>query len=593
MDLISQLSLMVGLGVAAQWLAWRLGLPSILLLLLFGFAAGPGFGWLEPDRVFGETLFPMVSLAVGLILFEGGMSLKLSELKGTGATILRLVTVGAVATWAVASAAAHYILGMPTSLAILTGSVLVVTGPTVIQPLLRQVRPTRRIRTLLKWEGIAIDPVGATLALLVFESLLAGHGDTWTRVALEGIGWTLIAGGGIGAASAALFVFLLSKYWIPDYLQEVVSLALVLLAFTVSNHVQEESGLLAVTLMGVLMANQKWVTVHHILHFKENLSVLLIATLFTVLSSRVTAESLASLGWREAVFVAVLILFARPFSIWLSTIGQSYSWREKLFVGFLAPRGIVAAAVASLFAIRLEAVGVEGASALVPVVFATIVGTVVVYGLGARPLASRLGLAQRSPQGVLIVGAHPWARVIAGALKGEAVRCTLVDTNWLNVTAARLEGLDTYYGSVLSEEVVDDLDLDGIGKLIAMTPNNEANSLAALHFAGVFGRDRVFQLTPYGHEDADKTRFSPRHLRGRYVFGREWTYDALAKRFLEGASVKTTRITETFNYKAFRELHGASAVPLFTITGGGRVTVISEEEMDVQVPNCRLVYIGS
>lgn len=593
MEAISQITLLIGSGIAAQWLAWRVKLPSILLLLVFGFAAGPGLGWLDPDATFGDALFPLVSLAVGLILFEGGMSLELRELRETGKVILLLVGLGGLVTWVASAAAAYYLLGFGVSISVLTGAVLVVTGPTVILPLLRQVRPSRRLRTILKWEGITIDPVGATLALLVFESILVGQGESRALLALQGVAMTLGAGIVIGVISSAILILMFRRYWVPDYLQEVVTLAVVLSAFTVSNHVQHESGLLTVTLMGVIMANQKWVPVHHILHFKENLRVLLIAGLFTLLSSRVPAESLLGLGWREAAFVAALILVVRPLSVMVATVGGAYNWRERLFLGFLAPRGIVAAAVASLFSLKLVQVGIGEAAALVPVVFATIVGTVFVYGLGARPLAQALGLTERDPQGILIVGAHPWARAIANALREEHVRCVLIDTNFSNVSAARQEGLDAHFGSVLSEDVRDELDLDGIGKLLALTQNDEANSLATLHFARVFGREQVFQLTPSGKAGHVPGTFSPRHLRGRYAFGPDHTFAEMEERFNAGAVVKMTTLTAAFDFDAFEEMHGDTAIPLLSLETTLGVRVLTDEPEPDPGPGSKLVYVGA
>lgn len=593
MDIISQLALVIGLGIAAQWLAWRMGLPSILLLLVFGFAAGPWLGWVRPDEIFGEALFPVVSLAVGLILFEGGMSLKFSELKGLGVGITMLVLVGALVTWGLSTLVAHYVLEFGWMMSILTGAILVVTGPTVILPLLRQVRPSPRLRVVLKWEGITIDPVGATLALLVFESMLPHENGSTAAIAVEGILRTLLAGGLIGVVSAAGVIFVLRRYWVPDDLQEVVTLAIVLGAFTVSNHFQEESGLLTVTVMGVVMANQRWATVHHILHFKENLRVLFISALFIVLASRIPLADLASVGVREAIFVGVLILLVRPVAVYVSTIGAGHSWRERLFLGCLAPRGIVAAAVASLFSLRLQQANVEGAAELVPVVFTTIVGTVFLYGIVARPLARALGLTERDPQGILIVGAHVWAQSFASVLKEEDIPCSLVDTNWTNVVAAKLRGLDAHYGSVLSEEVIDDLDLDGIGKLLAITSNNEANALAALHFARMFGRDQIYQITPEGHGDETNQDFSPRHLRGRYAFGRNVTFQTIARRSLAGATMKVTALTENFDYKAFRDLHGEDAIPLAVLSNRLGVRIVSDEPGPDPEPGDRLIYLSS
>ena len=366
------------LGVGAQWLAWRLRLPSILLLLVLGFLAGPITGFLHPDEIFGEALFPIVSLSVAIILFEGGLTLRLSELPAVGKPMGLLISVGALITWAVAAVAAHYIVGMTWSLSVLLGAILIVTGPTVIGPLLRQIRPTGNVGTILKWEGILIDPVGAVLAVLVFEAILEGEfgqGQAAGAI-LGGVVETLLIGVALSFLGAAILIIFLRRYWIPDYLQNSVSLMVALSLFALSNVLHPESGLLTVTLMGVLLANQKWVTVKHIVEFKENLQVLLIGGLFILLSSRLDLQSLLAMGWREFAFLAVLIFIARPLSVFASTMGSNFENRSRIFLSWMAPRGIVAASVASLFAFELSVAGVEGAEQLVSMTFLVIIGTV-------------------------------------------------------------------------------------------------------------------------------------------------------------------------------------------------------------------------
>ncbi len=252
------------LGIGAQWLAWRLRLPSILLLLLFGFAAGPATGFLDPDALLGDLLPPVVSLSVAVILFEGGLSLSFTELRQIGTVVRNLVSVGALVTWLVTAGAAHFILDLSAALAVLLGAILVVTGPTVIVPLLRHVRPVGPVNSILKWEGILIDPIGAMLAVLVFEAILAGGFQEATTLALTGVLNTVVIGGVNGVLGAMVLTFLLKRYWIPDFLHNAFSLMVVVGAFTASNVMQAESGLLAVIVMGMTLANQKMITVKHI-----------------------------------------------------------------------------------------------------------------------------------------------------------------------------------------------------------------------------------------------------------------------------------------------------------------------------------------
>ena len=576
------------LGVCAQWLAWRFRLPSILLLLLFGFAAGPVTGFLDPDALLGDLLVPVVALSVAVILFEGGLSLRVAELPKVGRVVRRLISLGVLVTWLLGAAAAYLILGLDPGLAVLLGAILVVTGPTVIGPLLRLVRPTGPVGAALKWEGILIDPIGAVLAVLVFEAILAGGFREATAAAAAGLVKTALAGSAVGLLGAGAMVLLLKRYWIPDPLQNPVTLMLVVAAFAASNALQAESGLLAVTVMGVALANQKAVTVKHIIAFKENLRVLLISSLFILLAARLRVQDVTGFGMESLAFLGVLMLVARPAAVALSALGSPLNRRERLFLAWMAPRGIVAAAVSSVFALRLAEAGYPGAQRLVPLTFMVIVATVAVYGLTAVPVARWLRVAKPNPQGVLMVGAHAWARAMARALREAGYPVLLVDANWANVSAARMEGLPVFYGNILSETIPQELDLDGIGRLLALTSNDEVNSLAALHFVELFGRGEVYQLAPASETDRGREGVS-RHLRGRVLFGPQVTHTELSTRFAAGAFVKKTALTPEFDYKAFRERYGGKALPLFLIRETGELEVFAADNPPSPVPGQTLI----
>lgn len=567
------LALILVLGIGAQWLAWRLRLPSILLLLLFGFLAGPVTHLVLPDQLFGELLLPLVSLFVALILFEGGMSLRIAELKQVGSVVRALCTSGALVTGFIAALAARYVLRLDWHLATLLGSILLVTGPTVIGPLLRHVKPVGQVGPILRWEGIVIDPIGALLSVLVFETIhvvgAAASVKGVTTLFLMGAIKTAGVGCAVGALAALMLVLLLARFYVPDHLQNPVSLATVAAAFVASNKLQPESGLFTVTVMGILVANQKRVGVHHIAEFKETLSVLLISSLFIILGARLQLDQITRAGPRGVLFLAVLILIARPLCVLASTAGSSLNWRERGFLMAMAPRGIVAAAVSSVFALRLRQAGVEGADLLVPYTFVVIIGTVIVYGLAATPIAKRLKLRPTSVQGALIVGANPLARAIGKALRDAGHPVLLVDTNRGEIQQARLEGFTVHPGSILSPDLPEQLELGGIGKLFALTANDEVNSLAALRFARVFGRAEVYQLAPAATR---KSAEVAHELRGRPLFDGTATFDALSQRLAAGQQIKTTNLTETFDAAAYRQTH-PEALPLFLIGPGGALTV--------------------
>jgi len=577
------------LGVGAQWVAWRLRLPSILLLLGAGFLVGPGLGFLEPDALFGELLFPLVSFSVALILFEGALGLRLAELRTAGRAILNLVTVGAAVTWLLGTVGARVFLGFSTGDALLLGAILVVTGPTVIGPILRHVRPIGRVGAISKWEGIVIDPIGAILAVLIFDAI---HVDGATEVSaatgqiLANLARTM--GGSLATAtiSAAVLVLFLRRYWIPDFLQSPVLLMVVVLTFVGSNLLQVESGLVAVTLLGVILANQRTVTVEHLVEFKENLRVLLISSLFILLAARVQPSEFAALGWGTVAFVALLILVVRPAAVFLATLGCGLRWQERVFLSWLAPRGIVSAAFASVFALRFGGLHDQ----LVPVTFVVIVATVVVYSLTITPLAQWLALATPNPQGVLIAGANPLARQLGKALHEEGYRVLVVDRNRSMINAARMEGLPTWFGSILSKQALDELDLGGIGRFLALMPNDEVNSLAAWHFSEIFGRGEVFQLAPSSPR-GPRAETALEHLRGRFLFASKATYAFLQSRLAEGAVVKRTPLTEEFDIEAFRALYGPKAVPLFLIGEGDKLTVQTADNETSPKPGQTLISL--
>jgi NhaP-type Na+/H+ or K+/H+ antiporter len=573
--LIFDLIAVFALGVGAHWLAWRLKVPSILLLLIAGFAAGPFTGWLDPDALLGDLLMPFVSISVAVILFEGGTSLRLRELREIGGSLQALLTIGVLITWLLITAAAAGLLQLPMREALLLGAVLVVTGPTVVGPLLMHIRPIGKVGSLARWEGIFIDPIGAALAVLVYGATESIHPQMfWPAAGEIGLGllWTLSVALVVGGVCGLVLIEALRRHWIPDFLQSPIALGTVLAAFALSNHFQDESGLLTATVMGLILANQRSVAVEHITQFKENLRVLLIAGLFVLLAARVQPADFTQFGWGGVLFVAALILVVRPVAVLLSTLPTRLTWPERLFLCWLAPRGIVAAAVASVFALRLGAPGQQ----LVPITFLVILSTVSIYGLTASWVARRLGLAVPNPQGVLIAGASDLARAIAQILKREGFEALLVDTNRAHIQTARMEGLACQHASILSEQSQEELDLGGIGRFLGLTPNDELNSLAALHFRKLFGRAQVYQLPP--PRSNQRTQSAAGLVYGRLLFAPEATYEVLEERLRHGGVIKATRLSEQFDYEQFREHSGDDVLLLFVVGESGLLTVCATDQ---------------
>lgn len=562
MDFLFYLAMVPALGLTAQWIAWRTNLPGILLLLLFGLVLGQ---FVQPDEFLAELtggdplagprlLFPLVSLSVAVIMFEGGLSLELRELREAGSAAFRLCTIGALITFGGASLAAHYTLDFGWRLSCLLGAILVVTGPTVIGPLLRQVRPSRRVGTTLKWEGIVIDPIGAVLAVLVFDQLMVNLHEPSLIGAVMMLLETALVGTLLGILGGAALTFAFSHYLVPDNLQGVAALGSGLLLFAISDHLASESGLISVTVLGIWLSNQKNFDVEHIIEFKENLRTLLIGCLFILLGSRVNLSDVAEIGVPGLIFLAVLILIVRPLSVYLSLWKSPLNLREQTFIAGLAPRGIVAAAVSSVFALEMEPIaaelGIANANLLDTVTFFVIVGTVTVYGLAASPLARWLGLADEKSNGVLIAGADAWVRDFASELQRAGLPVLLVDTNYNKISQSKIAGLNAICGNILNEHVREEIDLAGIGQMMAMTPNDEVNSLAVKECRPMFERANVYQLT-FNHQNQHHRRGLTKNLMGRELFGTGLTYSHIKELHAVGAKFKTTSLTETFTFEDF------------------------------------------
>jgi NhaP-type Na+/H+ or K+/H+ antiporter len=572
---------MLALGVGAQWMAWRFRLPAIVLLLFLGL----GWGWLvgPPENYLGRPeggnsiLYPLVSLAVGVILFEGGLNLQFREIRDSRGVVIRLVSIGLLVTAILSTLAAHYLVGFSWSIALLMGSLLSVSGPTVILPLIRQVRPQRRTGSIVKWEGIVNDPIGAVLAALVFEGVRHGTWDPLSGNAVVELLQTVVVGVGLGLASAWVVMETIRQYSIPDFLQNPAVLSLVVLVFALSNYLQPESGLVTVTVLGVFLANQRQVAVNHVIEFKENLRVLLLAMLFIALGSNIeiNADQLQKVGWGGLAFVAALILVIRPLAVWVSTRGSGLTREECLFLAWMHPRGIVAASVTTLFGLEIAKSNPnleEEAQLMVLMVFLVILTTVTAYGTTIGPLARRLGLSRENPQGILFAGASPVIRAIAQAVRDEGFPTLLVDTNPQNIAAARMAGLPVSYASIGSEYVHQETDLGDLGRLLAMTSNDEVNTLAVNEFASQFGRAGVYQLAPT-EKASERHQRVPQHLRGRILFAPAVTTEELRHLFEAGAQIKRSTLTDDYTYTDFQEMYGDSAILMFVIPEKGKLIV--------------------
>ncbi|WP_455292343.1 cation:proton antiporter [Vibrio parahaemolyticus] len=557
------------IGLGCQWLAWRLRLPAILFLLLAGLIVGPFMQWLKPDEILGNLLFPLVSLAVAVILFEGSLTLNFKEIRGVSGSVWSIVSIGAIISWAATSVATHYFLDFTWELAMLFGSLTVVTGPTVIVPLLRTVRPNSTLANILRWEGILIDPFGALFVVMVYEFIVSHSAVN----SMEVFGTIIAVGVILGVASGAAVATVLRRAWLPEYLQPFAVLMVVLGVFSVSNHIESEAGLLTVTVMGMWLANAKDINIQQILHFKEHLTILLITGLFIFLAARISLDDFAALGSGALLLFVFMQLVSRPLSIFLSTMRSNLNLKDKLFLSWVAPRGIVAASISSLFAIKLIEYGVDGASLLVPMTFMVIIGTVVLQSATARPMAIALGVAEPAPRGFLLIGANRVAREIGQALARYDRRVLMTDSNWEYISQVRMMGLDYYYGNPISSHADDNLNMIGIGQVVALTPDQHFNIMACMQFVDEFGEDKVHCLQKVKTNGNGSEKHSvAQEYHGKLLMGGNVSYTQLASLLSRGAEIKHTKLSENFTYQDYLEHHKTNLViPLFNVEDKGKI----------------------
>ena len=560
---------MVGmLGIGAQWLAWRTGWPAIVLMLAAGFLAGPVLDLFDPEHAFGELLDPMIAIGVALILFEGGLSLDLRELRHAGDGVLRLVLLGGPIAWVLGSFAAHSIGGLEWPVAILFAGILVVTGPTVVMPLLRQSSVKARPAAILKWEAIVNDPIGALFAVVAYEYFRAvaeSPGASLFEVVPPLIFAAIIAGL-IGYVAAAAIAWAFPRGTIPEYLKVPVLLTSVIVVFVLSNQIEHEAGLVAVTVMGIALANMNVSSLRSIHPFKQNIAVLLISGIFVLLSASLEFEQLAYLNWNFGLFLLALLFLVRPGTILLSLLGSSVPWNERLFLAWIAPRGIVLVAISGLFALRLEDIGYDG-TALIGLSFAVVVATIVAHGFTIDLVARLLNLKGSKRPGILIVGSTPWTISLALMMQELKAPVMVVDSSWQRLALARQKGLPFYHGEILNEATEHNLDLSPYAVLVAATENEAYNALVCNEFAYEIGRDTVFQLGDA--VDDDNRHALPSSIRGRALFESGFGVEDVNERLARGWVFRKTKLSEEFDFEAAQQRLPDAASMLLLVRDSG------------------------
>jgi NhaP-type Na+/H+ or K+/H+ antiporter len=560
---------MVGiLGIGAQWVAWRTGWPAIVLMLAAGFLAGPVLGLFDPEHAFGDLLDPMIAIGVALILFEGGLSLDFRELRHAGDGVWRLVLLGGPIAWVLGAFAAHSIGGLEWPVAILFAGILVVTGPTVVMPLLRQSSVKARPAAILKWEAIVNDPIGALFAVVSYEyfrKVAEAPGSGLIEVVPPLVIAAIIAGL-IGYVAAAAIAWAFPRGAIPEYLKVPVLLTSVIVVFVLSNQIEHEAGLVAVTVMGIALANMNITSIRSIHPFKQNIAVLLISGIFILLSASLEFEELAYLNWNFGLFLLALLFLVRPATILLSLLGSSVPWNERLFLAWIAPRGIVLVAISGLFALRLEDIGYDG-TALIGLSFAVVVATIVAHGFTIDLVARLLDLKGSKRPGVIIVGSTPWTISLALMMKELKSPVMIVDPSWQRLALARQKGLPFYHGEILNEATEHNLDLTPYAVLVAATENEAYNALVCNEFAYEIGRDTVFQLGDA--VDDDDRHALPSSIRGRALFETGFGVEDVNERLARGWVFRKTKLSEEFDFEAAQERLPDAASMLLLVRENG------------------------
>ena len=594
------------LGILAQWVAWKFKIPAILPLILIGLFVGPiaaeylsddGTKWIEPiwngeKGLFpGEGLYYFVSLAISIILFEGGLTLKRSEIKNVGPVITKLITLGSAITFFGAGILAHFIFGLSWELSFLFSGLIIVTGPTVITPILRNIPLKKDVSAVLKWEGILIDPIGALVAVLVFEFISVGGDSGFTKTALMEFGKIILFGTTFGFTFAHALAFVINKKLIPHYLLNVVSLSTVLLVFVESEIFAHESGLLAVVVMGMVLGNSKLENLKELLYFKESLSVLLISILFILLAANINIEDLMLLyTWKTAILFAIVVFVIRPLAVFLSTLGSNLKINEKLFISWVGPRGIVAAGIASLFGSKLLKQGVEGAEYITPLVFMIVLGTVLLNATTARLFAKIVGVFLKNSEGVLIVGASPVSRLIGKYLVDNDRHVVLIDSNQNNVKEAQNMGLEAINTDIYSVTLEDNIELNDVGFLMALTGSANINDFAINKFSHQFGENGSFRLI-----SADEINASDNYPKGG-LFSQTDDFNSLTEVARKFPTIHEVELKDRKHYEALIEItnNDEDMIPLLVKDKKGVLEIISSDNkaIDAVEKGYKLVYLG-
>lgn len=569
-------------AIVSQFLSWRLKLPSILFLILSGIFLGPvsefifqnGFKLVDANVIFGEALSPFVSICVAIILFEGSLSLNFSKVKNISSVVILLITVGLGLTVIFTAIFCYYIIDLNLELSMLIGGITCVSGPTVVPPLMRTVRPKRHVASILKWESIIVDPIGALVVVFMLSWFVIGGNfagqANGVSLFIAYMAFVCILGVGSGFVFGYLIGLSFRKHYIPEYLKSFFVLAVIVVGFIMTDAVMHGAGLLMVTVAGLVMANMKDVKMSDIVSFKENLSIVIISVVFIVLAAEIDF-SLFKDYWLSLIEIFLFLQFIlRPVVVFLCCLGSKTTFAERIVMGMIYPRGIVAASVAALVAVKITKSHPElysEANTLVFFVFMIIVFTVIFQSIFTPAISRALGVTEPEGKGFLIIGGNRFARELAEIFVKNDIEVIITDSSWGNVQKCRQLGLNTYYGSPVSIHADWSINLVGIGSMLGLSTSEYVNAVSAMKYRYEFGSNNTYVLRTAQKESYKGIGAIETNL-ANLLFEEGVDFNILIERLNHGAKIKSTNITRNYTLDRFF-VDNITAIPLFIIDEAG------------------------
>jgi NhaP-type Na+/H+ or K+/H+ antiporter len=548
--ILQNLGIIFLLGIFSQWIAWRMRIPVIVLLTCLGILFGPVLNLVNPRSVFGPLMHPLIELAVAVILFEGAMSLKLHEFRENSKGLIRLFSSAVIMNWLLGAMAGHYIANLSWGAALLISGILIVTGPTVIIPALREAKLIRSTSHYLKWEGIVNDPIGAILAVLVLQFIIHQQ-EEMLMVAIIKICAIAI---GLSWITRELVLFVSKRALIPEFLKIPFFVGAVLVLFILSEFFEKGSGLLTSTLLGIFIGNLDMSSLKELRRFGESLVTLTVSIIFIMLAASLEVNVWYELDWQHYLFIFLLAFVIRPLGIFVTTFKSGMQLNERILIGMYGPRGIVAASVAGVAGETLHEYGIEEGRFVLPIIFSVIILTVIFHSLWLKPLARKLNLVNQGEHGVLIIGASGWSIELARKLQEANLPVMISDASWYQLALARRLGITTHFGQILEDIEFGAPDLSEYNYLLALTEDDNYNALICNMLKHDFGHDHVYRLPK--HDD----NFNTQHNLTRKEFctinnSTKALYENMMQKSHLGWEFKMTTLSDIFDYKTFRKEH--------------------------------------